>query len=118
MGYNLTAEMFSEWAIGLVVIAVRLYTRFSVDRGMFRWDDVCLVLGTLFWTLLVVFLYLCTAVYGSNIGLNATTAAEVPDDQVPSLTKGSIYAFLAWLSYILMVWSFKGVLVFLYNRLT
>ena len=46
MGYNLTAEMFSEWAIGLVVIAVRLYTRFSVDRGMFRWDDVCLVLGT------------------------------------------------------------------------
>ncbi|EHA18788.1 hypothetical protein ASPNIDRAFT_134351, partial [Aspergillus niger ATCC 1015] len=118
MRYNLTAEMFSEWAIGLVVIAVRLYTRFSVDRGMFRWDDVCLVLGTIFWTLLVVFLYLCTAVYGSNIGLNDTTATEVPDDQVPSLTKGSIYAFLAWLSYILMVWSFKGVLVFLYNRLT
>ncbi|RAL00757.1 uncharacterized protein BO80DRAFT_407061 [Aspergillus ibericus CBS 121593] len=117
MGYNLTAEMFSEWAIGLVVVAVRLYARFSVDRGILRWDDVCLVLGTIFWTLLVVFLYLCTAVYGSNIGLNETTAAEVPDDEVPALRKGSIYA-LAWLAYILMVWCFKGVLVFLYNRLT
>ncbi|KAI3054689.1 hypothetical protein CBS147353_11404 [Aspergillus niger] len=117
MGYNLIAEMFSEWAMGLVVIAVRLYMRFSVDRTMFRWDDVCLVLGTRLWTLLVAFLYLCTAVYGGNIGLNDTTAAEVPDDQVPSLTKGSIHAFLAWLSYILLVWSFKGVLVFLYSRL-
>lgn len=46
MGYNLTAEMFSEWAVGLVVVAVRLYARFSVDRGIFRWDDFCLVLGT------------------------------------------------------------------------
>ncbi|PWY96045.1 hypothetical protein BO94DRAFT_601224 [Aspergillus sclerotioniger CBS 115572] len=118
MGYNLTAEMFSEWAIGLVVVAVRLYARFSVDRGIFRWDDLCLVLGTIFWTLLVVFLYLCTAVYGSNIGLNDTTAAEVSDDYVPALRQGSIYAFLAWLAYILMVWSFKGVLVVLYNRLT
>ncbi|OOF97602.1 hypothetical protein ASPCADRAFT_45074 [Aspergillus carbonarius ITEM 5010] len=102
MGYNLTAEMFSEWAVGLVVVAVRLYARFSVDRGIFRWDDFCLVLGTIFWTLLVVFLYLCTDVYGSNIGLNDTTAAEVPDDAVSSLRKGSIYAFLAWLAYILM----------------
>ncbi|PWY84758.1 hypothetical protein BO70DRAFT_423741 [Aspergillus heteromorphus CBS 117.55] len=118
MGYNLTAEMFSEWAIGLVVIAVRVYARFSVDRRHFHWDDLCLLLATIFWTLLVVFLYMCTSVYGSNIGLNETTAAEVPDDEVADLRQGSIYAFLAWLSYIFMAWAFKGVLVFLYNRLT
>ncbi|PYH89990.1 hypothetical protein BO71DRAFT_335427 [Aspergillus ellipticus CBS 707.79] len=118
MGYNLTAEMFSEWAIGLVIIAVRIYARFSVDRRNFHWDDLCLLLGTIFWTLLVVFLYMCTSVYSSNIGLNETTAAEVPDDKVPDLRQGSIYAFLAWLSYIFMAWAFKGVLVFLYNRLT
>lgn len=57
-------------------------------------------------------------VYGSNIGLNEKTALEVPDDQVESLRQGSIHAFIAWLSYIFMVWSFKGVLMFLYNRLT
>lgn len=43
---------------------------------------------------------------------------EVPDDEVAILRKGSIYAFVAWLSYIFMVWSFKGVLMFLYSRLT
>lgn len=68
---------------------------------------------------------LCTAVLitnldvnGSNIGLDEKSALEVPDDQVPILRKGSIQAFIAWLSYIFMVWSFKGVLMFLYNRLT
>lgn len=43
---------------------------------------------------------------------------EVPDDQVASLRLGSIHAFIAWLSYIFMVWSFKGVLLLLYNQLT
>lgn len=43
---------------------------------------------------------------------------EVPDEEVGILRKGSIYAFVAWLAYIFMVWSFKGVLMFLYGRLT
>src|SRR4051812_5218773 len=60
--------------------------------------------------------YCAIAVYGSNIGLNEETAAQVPDDEVEWLRKGSIFAFIAWLSYIFMAWSFKGVLMFLYNR--
>lgn len=43
---------------------------------------------------------------------------QIPDSEVPRLRQGSIFAFIAWLSYIFMVWSFKGVLMFLYNRLT
>ena len=43
---------------------------------------------------------------------------EVPDDQVAALRLGSIHAFIAWLSYIFMAWSFKGVLLLLYNQLT
>lgn len=57
-------------------------------------------------------------VYGSNIGLNEKTAWEVPDDQVAALREGSIHAFIAWLSYIFMAWSFKGVLIFLYHKMT
>lgn len=59
-----------------------------------------------------------TDVHGSNIGLTDKTALEVPDDQVPVLREGSIDAFIAWLSYIFMAWSFKGVLIFLYNKMT
>ena len=43
---------------------------------------------------------------------------EVPDDKVHTFRQGSIYAFVAWTSYILLVWSFKGVLLFLYYRIT
>ena len=45
MGYNLTAEIFAEWAIGIVVAGIRIYTRCFVDnRGMY-WDDLLLILG-------------------------------------------------------------------------
>ena len=57
-------------------------------------------------------------VNGSNIGLTEKTAMELPDEKMHSYREGSIYAFVAWISYICMVWSFKGVLMFLYNRIT
>lgn len=45
MGYNLTAELFTEWVIGIFVAGVRIYTRCFVDnRGMY-WDDLLLILG-------------------------------------------------------------------------
>ncbi|KAL4771973.1 hypothetical protein BDW60DRAFT_207705 [Aspergillus nidulans var. acristatus] len=118
MGYSSSTELFVEWAVGLVIIAVRIYARWTLGKQSFYWDDLCLGFVTIFWTFHTVFLYLCTDVYGSNIGLNAQTALEVPDDKVEDLREGSIYAFIAWLSYIFLVWSFKGVLIFLYSRLT
>ncbi|KAL5044880.1 hypothetical protein BDW71DRAFT_198762 [Aspergillus fruticulosus] len=118
MGYYLTAELFAEWAIGIVVAGVRIYTRCFVDnRGMY-WDDLFLILGLISWTVMTVTLYLCTTVYKSNIGLNTQTALEVPDSEVPMYKTGSVCAFVAWLAYILAVWAFKAVLVFLYTRLT
>ncbi|CAI7572819.1 unnamed protein product [Penicillium glandicola] len=118
MAYNVSVELFTEWAIGLVIIAIRIYARWKHGKGKFYWDDICLGIATIFWTMHTVFLYLCSNVYGSNIGLNEKTAMEVPDSQVATLRTGSIQAFVAWLSYVCMVWSFKGVLMFLYNRLT
>lgn len=46
MGYNGSAELFAEWAIGLVVVAIRIYARWSVGKGHFYWDDACLGLAT------------------------------------------------------------------------
>lgn len=43
---------------------------------------------------------------------------EIPDDMVADYRAGSIDAFIAWVSYIAMVWSFKGALMFLYSRMT
>jgi len=150
MAYNVNAELFAEWAIGLVIIAVRIYARWKVGKGKFYWDDLCLGFATVGLlclrnkdyvlilkrssgqctrsSFISVQVCLCIStlfyinpkadVYGSNIGLNEKTAMEVPDSQVASLRTGSIHAFVAWVSYVFMVWSFKGVLMFLYHRLT
>ncbi|KAL4816845.1 hypothetical protein BDW67DRAFT_175133 [Aspergillus spinulosporus] len=96
MGYSSSTELFAEWAVGLVIIAIRIYARWSLGKQNFYWDDLCLGFVTVFWTFHTVFLYLCTDIYGSNIGLNAQTALEVPDDKVENLR----------------------VLIFLYSRLT
>ncbi|KAJ5722971.1 hypothetical protein N7488_001006 [Penicillium malachiteum] len=88
MAYNLTAEMFAEWAIGMVVIAIHLYARWKVGKGQFHWDDAFLGLVVIFWTLTVTFLYLCTAVHMSNIGLDTKTALEVPKDQISDYLAG------------------------------
>lgn len=42
MAYNLTAEMFAEWAIGMIVVAIRFYARWKVGKGQFHWDDAFL----------------------------------------------------------------------------
>ena len=42
MAYNVASELFAEWAIGLVIIAIRLYARWKVGGEKFYWDDLCL----------------------------------------------------------------------------
>ena len=54
----------------------------------------------------------------SNIGLDTKTALEVPKSEISDYRAGSIEAFIAWIAYIVLVWCFKGVLMFLYGRLT
>lgn len=63
-------------------------------------------------------LYCFIGAKGNNIGLNETTAMEVPDSQVPILALGSKLAYAAWMFYILLIWSLKSVLLSLYIRLT
>ncbi|KAK2808019.1 hypothetical protein FQN50_005101 [Emmonsiellopsis sp. PD_5] len=115
--YDLTTELFAEWAIGLVIIAIRLYTRCSTGIRNLYWDDLFLAFVVVIWTMHTIFLYL-VEVFDSNIGLNEETAMLVPDSEIPRRRKGAIFAFIAWLCYIFLVWAFKGVLMFLYNRLT
>lgn len=45
MTYNLTAELFAEWALGILVAGVRIYTRCFIDNRNLYWDDMVLILG-------------------------------------------------------------------------
>ncbi|KAE8154453.1 hypothetical protein BDV25DRAFT_126534 [Aspergillus avenaceus] len=118
MQYNLNAELWAEFAIGMIVFVVRFYARWkTIGIRNFSWDDFFAALSVVFWTLETTFLYTC-ALHGNNITLNEETAELVRDSEVPLLEKGSQLAFAAWVFYILLVWSLKGVVIFLYSRIT
>lgn len=71
-----------------------------------------------FYTLVSVNIYLLVGVFGSNIGLNAQTALEVPVEMEADLILGSKIAFMNWIWYISMIWSLKAMLLILYSRIS
>ncbi|CRG83327.1 putative protein Mb3657 [Talaromyces islandicus] len=118
MGYNLPVELFTELGIGILIFSLRFYARWkTVGPQNFGYDDMFAGIAVVFWILEATFLYTCGA-KGNNIGLNETTAMQVPDNQVPILVLGSKLAYAAWVFYILLIWSLKSVLLSLYIRLT
>lgn len=72
----------------------------------------------IFYTLVSVNIYLLVGVYGSNIGLNAQTALQVPVADEADLIFGSKIAFMNWIWYISMIWSLKAMLLILYSRIS
>ncbi|KAI0011512.1 hypothetical protein F4779DRAFT_615534 [Xylariaceae sp. FL0662B] len=118
MAYDLTVELFTELGVGIVIFGLRFYTRWKVAGFRnFGIDDMFAGIAVVFWILEATFLFTCGYI-GNNVGLNEQTALEVPDSDVPRLIEGSKHAYAAWVFYILLIWSLKAVLLFLYNRLT
>ncbi|KAJ5354128.1 hypothetical protein N7541_006692 [Penicillium brevicompactum] len=115
---SLTIETFTEYGIGMLFLAVRLYARLDMGglRGL-RLDDAFAAAGMVFWTMQTVNIYLL-GVFGNNIGLNTQTAMLVPDNKVPAMILGSKLAFMNWIWYICYIWCLKGVLLCLYWKLT
>ncbi|KAJ5775877.1 uncharacterized protein N7511_000888 [Penicillium nucicola] len=114
----LTVETFTEYGIGMVFLAIRLYARLDMGgiRGL-RLDDAFAVAGMIFWTMQTVIIYLL-GVFGNNIGLNDKTALLVPDSKIHNMILGSKLAFMNWIWYVCYIWCLKGVLLCLYWKLT
>ncbi|KAI1640577.1 hypothetical protein F4809DRAFT_589372 [Biscogniauxia mediterranea] len=118
MAYDLPTELFTELGIGVVVFGLRFFTRWRVGGSQsFGLDDMFAGIAIIFWILEATFLFTC-GYFGNNIGLNSETAEAIPDSEVPRIIKGSKHAYVAWVFYILLIWTLKMVLLFLYNRLT
>jgi len=56
--------------------------------------------------------------YGSFVGLNEQTAAALSDETAARFEIGSKALFVAWISYVTLIWSLKASLLFFYSRLT
>ncbi|KAE8146585.1 hypothetical protein BDV25DRAFT_48283 [Aspergillus avenaceus] len=115
---SLTIETFTEFAIGMCFLTVRLYARIKYlgIQGL-QIEDAFAVLAMVFWTMMTIIIHLL-GIFGNNIGLNYETAMQVPESKVPDLVLGSKLAFMNWIWYLCYIWCLKGVLLCLYNKLT
>ncbi|TVY34178.1 hypothetical protein LOCC1_G008102 [Lachnellula occidentalis] len=116
MGY--TVELWVEYGIGMVFFVTRFFARFKVvGISGFTWDDLFSFFAMILWSVDAITVQVIN-VYGSNVGLNEQTAAALSDEAASRFKVGSKALFVAWLSYVSLIWSLKASLLFFYSRLT
>lgn len=57
-----------------------------------------------------------SAAYPTIIGLDAESAMQVPDEDIPALQRGSKLAHFSWSIYICMLFAFKGVMLCFFKK--
>jgi hypothetical protein len=56
--------------------------------------------------------------HGSLIGLTELDVAGLTDAEISAKEIGSKALFIAWISYVSLIWSMKATVLFFYRRLT
>lgn len=114
---SLYVEVFTEYGISMCLLMLRGFSRWrTVGARNLDIGDIFSVFAIIFYTIETVGIYLLNS-YGNNVGLNETTAMEVPPENVPKLTLGSKIVFMNWLWYISLLWCLKGILLTLYTKI-
>lgn len=116
MGYG--TEQWTEYSIGMVVFLLRFFARWKVVgmRGL-SWDDSFIFIAMILWTVDSVTVQIIND-NGSIVGLNEETAALLSDEEAARIKLGSQALFVAWISYVTLIWSLKASLLVFYSRLT
>ncbi|KAH8433347.1 uncharacterized protein LDX57_010982 [Aspergillus melleus] len=115
---SLTIETFTEYALGMCFLLLRLYARIKyVGLRSLGMSDALAIMAMIFWTMQTVIIHLLS-IFGNNIGLNEQTAMQVPESKVPDMILGSKLAFMNWIWYLCYIWCLKGVLLCLYHKMT
>ncbi|KAI9732442.1 MAG: hypothetical protein M1834_001650 [Cirrosporium novae-zelandiae] len=111
-------EVWTEYGIGMCIFFLRFFARATVvGIRNFQYDDYFALLGMVLWTIDNSLIDVMGK-HGSFVGLNEQTAAALDEKTVKSYTIGSKALFVAWITYVSMIWCMKAVLLGLYNRIT
>lgn len=127
-------EQWTEYGIGMVIFTLRFFARWKVvGIANFAWDDFFAFIAMMLWTVDSATVQIISQYpkyvnefsanqipddYGSFVGLNEQTAAALSDETAARYEVGSKALFIAWISYVTLIWSLKGSLLFFYSRLT
>ncbi|KAH8761526.1 hypothetical protein F5883DRAFT_562068 [Diaporthe sp. PMI_573] len=110
-------EAWTEYAIGLLILGIRIFCRCSHVGRNWEGDDYFAVMAIFFWTGAQVTLQLIGD-YGSIIGINDEIALSLSDEQIRGIVIGSKCLIAGWVCYVSLIWSLKACMLFFFIRLT
>ncbi|OBR12880.1 Kinesin-like protein [Colletotrichum higginsianum IMI 349063] len=111
-------EMWVEYAVGILVLFLRIFTRYSRVVGL-KWqgDDYLAVAAVILFTFEVM---MCQIIVekGSITGMTDEVALTLTPEEYKSHEVGAKWLFAAWYIYVSMIWSLKGIMLFFFARVT
>ncbi|KAI8198775.1 hypothetical protein K4K49_003888 [Colletotrichum sp. SAR 10_70] len=110
-------EAWTEYAIGLLVLLVRIVYRSTIVGTNWEGDDFFALIAVFFWTGELVMLELIGQ-YGSITGMTDEIALTLSDKQIERIVVGSKCLLAGWILYVTLIWCLKACMLFLYRRLT
>ncbi|TQN70736.1 hypothetical protein CSHISOI_04726, partial [Colletotrichum shisoi] len=110
-------EAWTDYAIGMLVLLIRIGYRTSLVGTNWEGDDYFAVIAVFFWTGELVMLELIGQ-YGSITGMNDALALTLSDQQKERIIIGSKCLVAGWVLYVTLIWCLKACMLFLYRRLT
>ncbi|KAL0766416.1 hypothetical protein CaCOL14_010861 [Colletotrichum acutatum] len=110
-------EAWTEYAIGLLVLLIRIVYRTRLVGTNWEGDDYFAAIAVLFWTGELLMLEMIGR-YGSITGMSDAIALTLSDQQKQSIVIGSKCLLAGWVLYVTLIWCLKACMLFLYMRLT
>ncbi|PNP52504.1 hypothetical protein FNYG_15838 [Fusarium nygamai] len=110
-------EMWTEYAIGILTLCLRIFGRVKIVRWKWDGDDYLAVAALILFTWEVA---MCQVIAGkgSITGMTDEIALSLTPEQYRSHETGAKWLFAAWYVYVSLIWSLKGIILFFFWRIT
>ncbi|KAI1853650.1 hypothetical protein JX266_001634 [Neoarthrinium moseri] len=112
---QMLTEVRTEYVIGTAIFVIRLFCKWKTRKWW--WDDAFAVSAWVWFTLLYSMEEYLVLV-GAPAAMDQAMRESFTDEQRENLRKGGIAMFASFYLLILLTWSFKGMLIAMFLRLT
>ncbi|KAI5252047.1 hypothetical protein E4T42_03743 [Aureobasidium subglaciale] len=117
--HELQRESWALYALGIVVIALRIYARArKLGLRHLEFDDYLILVAAVFYTLLIITLNLTAQGGGTALAMPHEDVSALTDDQVKIRQRGAKIDLVAEQAMLNVVWILKVCTLKLYSRLT
>ncbi|KAK1970016.1 hypothetical protein LY78DRAFT_722089 [Colletotrichum sublineola] len=110
-------EAWTEYGFGVLVILLRIFSRWKIVGFNWQGDDYFAVLCLIFWTLELVMLELIGQ-NGTNIGITDEIGATLTAEEIVKFEFGSKCLLAGWNFYVTLIWCLKACILFFFSRIT